>query len=141
MRLSIYHKDHRKSLSEPKNVVLGTFCRSYSYELLEIQLIIMKKFGRIKKNYYLCGNNSLNQNLDMKTKNYSVSADTASTLNVIGELIEHYGNLCTLFEDGEPTQELQDAYDRLLQVEKNLLANGILNKIYQQDTGNFGIEI
>lgn len=77
----------------------------------------------------------------MKTRNYIVSADTASTLNVIGELIEHYGNLCTLFEDGEPTKELQDAYDRLLQVEKNLLADGILNKIYQQDTGNFGIEI
>ena len=69
----------------------------------------------------------------MKTRNYTVSADTASTLNVIGELIEHYGNLCSLFEDGEPTQEIQDAYDRLLTVEKNLLAEGILNKIYQQD--------
>lgn len=68
----------------------------------------------------------------MKTKNYSVSADTASTLNVIGELVEHYTNICSLFEDGEPTKELQDAYDRLLQVEKNLLANGILNKMYQQ---------
>ena len=68
----------------------------------------------------------------MRTKNYSVSADTASTLNVIGELIEHYGNLCTLFEDGEPTKELQEAYDRLLQVEKNLLADGILDKMYQQ---------
>ena len=69
----------------------------------------------------------------MKTKNYSVSADTTSTLNVIRELIEHYTNLCTLFEDGEPTQEIQDAYDRLLTVEKNLLADGILGKIYQQD--------
>ena len=78
--------------------------------------------------------NSLNQNLDMKTKNYSVSADTASTLNVIGELIEHYSNICSLFEDGEPTQEIQDVYDRLLTAEKNLLADGILNKIYQQDT-------
>ena len=77
----------------------------------------------------------------MKTKNYSVSADTASTLNVIGELVEHYTNICSLFEDGEPTQEIQDAYDRLLQTEKDLLADGILNKIYQQDTGNFGIEI
>ena len=77
----------------------------------------------------------------MKKKNYTVSADTTATLNVIGELINHYGNLCTLFEDSEPTQELQDAYDRLLQVEKNLLADGILDKIYQQDTGNFGIEI
>ena len=54
LRLTIYHKDYRKSLSEPKSVVLGTFCRSYSYELLEIQLIIMKKFGRLEKNYYLC---------------------------------------------------------------------------------------
>ena len=70
----------------------------------------------------------------MRTKNYSVSADTTATLNVIGELVEHYTNLCTLFEDGEPTQELQEAYDRLLQVEKNLLADSILNKIYQQDT-------
>ncbi len=69
----------------------------------------------------------------MKTKNYSVSADTASTLNVIGELIEHYTNICSLFEDGEPAQEIQEAYDNLLKVEKNLLAEGILNKIYQQD--------
>ena len=84
---------------------------------------------------------SLNQNLDMRTRTYSVSADTTSTLNVVGELIEHYTNLCSLFEDGEPTEEIQDAYDRLLQTEKNLLANGILNKIYQQDTGNFEIEI
>ena len=76
----------------------------------------------------------------MKTKNYSVSADTASTLNVIGELIEHYTNLCSLFEDGEPTQEIQDAYDRLLTVEKNLLAENIINKMYQQD-GDIHIEI
>lgn len=69
----------------------------------------------------------------MKTKNYSVSADTASTLNVIGELIEHYTNICSLFENGEPTQEIQEAYDNLLKVEKNLLADGILGNIYQQD--------
>ena len=69
----------------------------------------------------------------MRKRNYTVSADTASTLNVIGELVEHYGNLCSLFEDGEPTQEIQDAYDRLLTVEKNLLADGILDKMYQQD--------
>lgn len=69
----------------------------------------------------------------MRTRTYSVSADTTSTLNVVGELIEHYSNICSLFENGEPTQELQEAYDRLLQVEKNLLADGILNKIYQQD--------
>lgn len=76
----------------------------------------------------------------MRTKNYSVSADTASTLNVIGELIEHYRNLCSLFEDGEPTQEIQEAYDRLLQAEKSLLAENIINKIYQQD-GDIHIEI
>ena len=76
----------------------------------------------------------------MKTIAYRVSADTTATLNVIGELIEHYTNLCTLFEDGEPTQELQEAYDRLLQVEKNLLAENIINKIYQQD-GDIDIEI
>lgn len=70
----------------------------------------------------------------MSTKNYSVSADTTATLNVIGELIEHYTNICSLFEDGEPTQEIQEAYDRLLTAEKNLLADGILDKIYQQDT-------
>lgn len=45
----------------------------------------------------------------------------------------HYTNLCSLFEDGEPTQEIQEAYDRLLQAEKNLLADGILNKLYQED--------
>ena len=76
----------------------------------------------------------------MKTRNYTVSADTASALNVIRELIEHYTNLCSLFENGEPTQEIQDAYDRLLQAEKNLLADGILNKMYQQD-GDIHIEI
>ena len=69
----------------------------------------------------------------MRTRIYTVSADTASTLNVIGELVQHYNNLCSLFEDGEPTQELQEAYDRLLQAEKNLLADGILNKLYQED--------
>lgn len=69
----------------------------------------------------------------MRTKNYSVSADTASTLNVIGELVQHYTNICSLFENGEPTQEIQEAYDRLLQAEKNLLADGILNKLYQED--------
>lgn len=69
----------------------------------------------------------------MRTKNYSVSADTTATLNVIGELVEHYTNICSLFEDGEPTQEIQEAYDNLLKVEKNLLADGILGKIYQQD--------
>ena len=77
----------------------------------------------------------------MKTRNYTVSADTASTLNVIGELIEHYNNICSLFENGEPAQEIQDFYDRLLQVEKNLLVDGILNKIYQQDGGSFEVEI
>ena len=76
----------------------------------------------------------------MKTKNYIVSADTTSTLNVIGELVEHYTNICSLFEDGEPTKELQEAYDHLLEVEKNLLADSILNKIYQQD-GDIDIEI
>ena len=69
----------------------------------------------------------------MRTRNYTVSADTASTLNVVGELMGHYRNLCSLYEDGEPTQEIQDAYDRLLTVEKNLLADGILNKLYQEN--------
>lgn len=69
----------------------------------------------------------------MRTRTYTVSADTASTLNVIGELVQHYNNICSLYEDGEPTQELQEAYDRLLQAEKNLLADGILNKLYQED--------
>lgn len=76
----------------------------------------------------------------MKTRNYTVSADTTATLNVIGELINHYTNICSLFEDGEPAQEIQDAYDRLLQAEKNLLAEGILDKMYQQD-GDIQIEI
>lgn len=70
----------------------------------------------------------------MRKRTYIVSADTTSTLNVIGELVEHYTNICSLFENGEPTKELQEAYDRLLQVEKNLLAENIINKIYQQDT-------
>lgn len=69
----------------------------------------------------------------MRTRTYTVSADTASTLNVIGELVQHYNNICSLYENGEPTQELQEAYDRLLEVEKNLLADGILNKLYQKN--------
>ena len=69
----------------------------------------------------------------MRTRIYCVSADTASTLNVIGELVEHYRNLCSLYENGEPTRELQEAYDRLLEVEKNLLADGILDKLYQEN--------
>ena len=69
----------------------------------------------------------------MRTRTYSVSADTTATLNVIGELVQHYTNICSLFENGEPTQELQEAYDRLLEAEKNLLADGILNKLYQED--------
>ena len=77
----------------------------------------------------------------MRTRTYTVSADTASTMNVIVELVNHYGNLCSLFEDGELSEELQEAYDNLLKVEKNLLAEGILNKMYQQDTGSFEIEI
>lgn len=67
----------------------------------------------------------------MRTRTYSVSADTTATLNVIGELVQHYRNICSLYEDGEPTQELQEAYDRLLEAEKNLLADGILDKMYQ----------
>lgn len=69
----------------------------------------------------------------MRTRTYTVSADTASTLNVIGELVQHYNNICSLYENGEPTQELQEAYDRLLEVEKNLLADSILNKLYQKN--------
>lgn len=76
----------------------------------------------------------------MRKRTYIVSADTTSTLNIIGELVQHYSNICSLFEDGEPTQEIQDVYDRLLEVEKNLLADSILNKIYQQD-GDIDIEI
>lgn len=72
-------------------------------------------------------------NISMRTRTYTVSADTASTLNVIGELVQHYNNICSLYENGEPTQELQEAYDRLLEVEKNLLADGILNKLYQKN--------
>ena len=67
----------------------------------------------------------------MKIRTFTVSADTTATLNVIGELVQHYRNICSLFEDGEPTQEIQEAYDRLLTAEKNLLADGILDKMYQ----------
>ena len=93
-----------------------------------------KLFGCIEKNYYLCGDNSIHLiNLIMRTRTYTVSADTASTLNVIEELVQHYTNICSLFENGDPTQEIQDAYDRLLIAEKNLLADGILDKLYQEN--------
>lgn len=69
----------------------------------------------------------------MTTKSYNVSADTTATLNVIRELLSHYENLCTLFEDGEPTQDIQNAFDVLLLKEKEFLADRITGNLYQDN--------
>ena len=49
----------RKPLRGQKSVVLGTFCRSYDYELTKRQLIILNLFVCFLKVYYLCDTNSL----------------------------------------------------------------------------------
>lgn len=67
----------------------------------------------------------------MRPKDYNVSADTTATLNVIRELLSHYENLCTLFEDSEPTEDIQKAFDVLLQKEKDFLADRITGNLYQ----------
>lgn len=69
----------------------------------------------------------------MRPKDYNVSADTTATLNVIRELLNHYENICTLFEEGEPTQDIQDAFDVLLQKEKKFLADRITGNLYQRN--------
>ena len=69
----------------------------------------------------------------MSPKNYNVSADTTATLNVIRELLNHYQNICTLFEDGEPSGDLQTAFDVLLQKEKDFLADRITGNLYQNN--------
>ena len=65
--------------------------------------------------------------------NYNVSADTTATLNVIRELLNHYENICTLFEDGELTEDLQTAFDVLLKKEKEFLADRITGNLYQNN--------
>ena len=69
----------------------------------------------------------------MSQKDYNVSADTTATLNVIRELLNHYQNICTLFEDGEPSGDLQTAFDVLLQKEKDFLADRITGNLYQNN--------
>lgn len=69
----------------------------------------------------------------MTPKSYNVSADTTATLNVIRELLSHYENLCTLFEDGEPTEDIQKAFDVLLLKEKEFLADRITGNLYQNN--------
>lgn len=69
---------------------------------------------------------------NMKNRTYSVGADTTAVLDTIYQLQAHYDRLCTLSEDGELSEELQEAYDNLLQKEKEFLADGILNKMFQQ---------
>lgn len=70
----------------------------------------------------------------MSPKNYNVSADTTATLNVIRELLNHYENICTLFEDGEqPTEDIQEAFDVLLKKEKEFLADRITGNLYQNN--------
>ena len=69
----------------------------------------------------------------MSPKDYNVSADTTATLNVIRELLNHYENICTLFEDGTPSKDIQEAFDVLLQKEKDFLADRITGNLYQNN--------
>ena len=69
----------------------------------------------------------------MSPKDYNVSADTTAALNVIRELLNHYQNICTLFEDGAPSEDLQTAFDVLLKKEKDFLADRITGNLYQNN--------
>ena len=69
----------------------------------------------------------------MSPKDYNVSADTTAALNVIRELLNHYENICTLFENGTPSEDLKTAFDVLLQKEKDFLADRITGNLYQNN--------
>lgn len=64
-------------------------------------------------------------------KEFSISADTRAHLDLLNELQEHYNNVCNLI-DGE-SQELDEAFLKLREVEAKLLLNSILSNLEQNN--------
>ena len=71
-------------------------------------------------------------------KEFSISADTRAHLDLLNELQEHYNNVCNLV-DGE-SQDLDEAFLKLREVEAKHLLNSILSNI-EQNLSNEVIEI
>lgn len=71
-------------------------------------------------------------------KEFSISADTQAHLYLLTTLQEHYNDVCNLIE-GE-SQELEEAFLRLREVEAKHLLNSILSNI-EQNLSNEVIEI
>ena len=64
-------------------------------------------------------------------KEFSISADTRAHLDLLNELQEHYNNVCKLI-DGE-SQELDEAFLKLREMEAKLLLNSILSNLEQNN--------
>ena len=71
-------------------------------------------------------------------KDFNISADTRAHLDLLNELQEHYNDVCNLIE-GE-SQEFEEAFLRLREVEAKHLLNSILSNI-EQNLSNEVIEI
>lgn len=71
-------------------------------------------------------------------KEFSISADTRAHLDLLITLQEHYNDVCNLIE-GE-SQELDEAFLSLREIEAKLLLNSILSNI-EQNLSNEVIEI
>ena len=63
-------------------------------------------------------------------KDFSISADTRARLDLLNELQEHYNNVCNLI--GE-SQELDEAFAKLKDVEAKFLLNSILSNLEQNN--------
>lgn len=63
-------------------------------------------------------------------KDFSISADTRAHLDLLNELQEHYNNVYNLI--GE-SQELDEAFVKLKDVEAKFLLNSILSNLEQNN--------
>lgn len=64
-------------------------------------------------------------------KEFSISADTQAHLYLLTTLQEHYNDVCNLIE-GE-SQELEEAFLKLREVEAKHLLNSILSNLEQNN--------
>ena len=64
-------------------------------------------------------------------KDFSISADTQAHLDLLITLHEHYKDVCNLIE-GE-SQELEEAFLKLREVEAKHLLNSILSNLEQNN--------
>lgn len=64
-------------------------------------------------------------------KEFSISADTQAHLDLLITLQEHYNDVCNLIE-GE-SQELEEAFLKLREVEAKHLLNSILSNLEQHN--------